>query len=396
MANWMWGMMLVVSVLLGGCGREPEPREIPHKAPVSANTAVVEKGMIPIPYDAVGTVQSKASSVIQSMMTGHITAIHVKEGDAVETGALLVEIDNREALAQAQKAQSALDEAQRALETVEKSASAAQQAQAAAAAKKELARTDLERVKQLVSQNAASRQKLDEAEAQFKAASASHQEASDTAGSYLSKKAEVTARIEQAKAEIENVQVALSYAQVKAPISGIVTHKAADVGDLASPGVVLLELEDSQSYRLEALVDEAQVHRVHMGDPVPVTLDALGSEPLKGTVGQILPSAEQNTRTFIVKVDLPSNGSLRSGMFGRARFSAGEKSALLLPSPAVVVRGQLTGVYAVGADNIARWRLITAGKTFDGKTEVLSGLNAGETVAVEPLDAVSDGTPIQR
>lgn len=395
MTYFALALMLAASLLLGGCGSEKSHQKLPQKPPVSANTAPVEKGTIPIAYDAVGTVQSKASSVIQSMMTGHITAIHVKEGDPVETGKLLVEIDNREALAQAQKAQSALDEAQRALETVEKSAAASQQAQAAASAKRDLAKSDLDRITQLASQNATSRQKLDEAEAQFKAAAASYQEASDTSNSFLSRKAEVTARIEQAKAEIENTQVMLSYAQIKSPINGMITRKTVDVGDLASPGVILLEIEDSQTYRLEALVDEAQVHRVALGDSVPVIIDAFGEEPLTGTVSQILPSAEQNTRTFVVKVDIPIREGLRTGMFGRARFAIGEKSALTIPATALLTRGQLTGVYAVGADHIARWRLITVGKTYDGKIEVLSGLNEGEIIVTDSLDKVSDGAPIQ-
>ncbi len=389
-----------VFVVVLGCaacgGHSTAPGAPASRTPVAAAIAPVQPAKFTIPYEAVGSVRSRASSTIQSKIVGHVTAVHVKEGDLVETGQLLVEIDNREAAAQEQKAQSALNESQQALDGVEKAAAAAQQAEVAASARYSLAKSDFDRIRQLAEQNATSRQKLDEAEAQFKGASASLQEATETARSYLSKKAEVMARIEQARAEIENMRAGLSFTKLTSPLTGIITRKSVEVGDLAAPGVPLLEVEDRQNYRLEALVDEGQIHRMHTGDKVAVMIDALGQQRIDGSVTQIVPSAEQNSRTFVVKIDLPANEGLRSGMFGRAEFTAGEKEVLAVPAAAVVTRGQLTGVYAVGGDNVARWRLITVGKRQDAVVEVLSGLREGEEIVTDHLEQIGDGTPIQR
>jgi membrane fusion protein, multidrug efflux system len=95
-----------------------------------------------------------------------------------------------------------------------------------------------------------------------------------------------------------------------------------------------------------------------------------------------------------VKLDLPAGPGLRSGLFGRARFPAGERQALLVPIAALVERGQLTAVYVVGADDVARLRLVTAGTRHADRVEILSGLAGGERIVVEGAPRVSDGARV--
>jgi RND family efflux transporter MFP subunit len=188
----------------------------------------------------------------------------------------------------------------------------------------------------------------------------------------------------------------LSYTKITAPFAGVVTRKTVDAGDLAGPGVPLLEIEDQQQYRLEALVNEDQIASVKAGAPVPVKLDALGGQELPGTVSEIVPAADSSSRSFVVKIDLPRDPAIKSGLFGRARFSVDQKEVLTIPASAVVQRGQLTGVYVAGDDNVARLRLITIGKRHGDQYEALSGLDAGERIVTDGVERVNDGGAVQQ
>jgi RND family efflux transporter MFP subunit len=270
------------------------------------------------------------------------------------------------------------------------------QSKAAAEAGNELATASFKRYKGLADSQAVSRQVFDEANAKLKGAAADSARASEMVLSAQAKRGEMDARIEQAKAELSNAQTLLSFAKVTAPFAGVVTRKTVDVGDLAAPGGPLLIVEDPQQYRLEAQVDEEQIHKIEPGAKVPVVLDAFRKGELAGAVAEIVPSADPASRTFVVKIDLPPDPAVRSGMFGRARFETGEKQALTVPATAVFQRGQLTGAYVIGDDGVAHLRLITIGKRYGSNIEVLSGLEPGERIVADKADQVSDGTIVKQ
>ncbi len=143
-------------------------------------------------------------------------------------------------------------------------------------------------------------------------------------------------------------------------------------------------VEDTARFRLEVSVDESDIRYVAPGQSVRVVIDSLGDEVLAGRVALVVPAADVASRSFLVKVELPVNATLRSGLFGRALFTRGERRGLRLPATAVVQRGQLDAVYVLDAENIARLRYITLGKRAGEQVEVLSGLEAGERVVADP------------
>jgi len=389
-------LMMAVTAVVAGCGREAHAPAASKggQAVVHAPLATAEKTPLGVRYEAIGTVTAAAMSIIQSKAVGHVTALHVKEGSVVETGTLLAEIDAREPEAMVQKAHGAVQEAQRALEEVAQSALAADAARAAAEAQQTLAQSTYDRYKALADKQAVSTQVLDEASAKLKAATAEVSRATETANAFVAKKAEVSARAEQARAELASVRAQLSHTQVTAPFAGVITAKHVDVGDLASPGIPLLTLEDDRRFRVEALVDEAHGSLLQTGAKASVLVESLGIN-LEGTVAEVVPKADPTSRTFIVKVDLPEHQGLRSGMFGRVTFSLGEAETLTVPSTAVFERGQLTCVYVLNDAREARLRLIKTGKNYGERTEVLSGLNPGETVVASGTEQVADGNRVE-
>jgi RND family efflux transporter MFP subunit len=184
----------------------------------------------------------------------------------------------------------------------------------------------------------------------------------------------------------------LGYTKVTAPFAGVITRKHADVGDLATPGKPLLDMEDSRALRLEADVPEAVVGKLALGDKLPVRIAALETE-LEGVISEIAPAADPGSRTFLVKLDLPAQPGLRAGQFGRVAMPVGETAALRVPVSALVQRGQMEIVFVVSG-NQAQLRLVKTGKRIGSEVELVSGVEAGEKVVVEAAAGLMDGQPL--
>ena len=320
----------------------------------------------------------------------------------MQAGQRLIEIDNREAVAQVQKAQAGMREAQEMLEEAERNIQGAEAAKVAADANKTLATSTFNRYKTLLERRSVSPQEFEEAQARYRAGIAEADRAEENQRAILAKKEQVLARMEQAKAEVNQANLSVGYTQIVSPIEGLVTAKPAEVGALATPGLPLLTVEDDTHYRLEAAVEESQIGKIRYGTPVRVRIDALGPMEWLGRVAELGPAADPSSRSSIVKVDLPQKGDrargrqiLRSGLFGKALFSIGQRQVLTVPEKAVMRRGQLQEIYVLDSENIARLRLIQTGKPYDQRVEILAGLREGERVVVEGVEAVTDGSRIE-
>ena len=205
--------------------------------------------------------------------------------------------------------------------------------------------------------------------------------------------AEAKASVDSAAAGASVADVAASYATLSAPFDGVVTDKSVDPGNMASPGMPLVTVEDDRAFRLEVRLDESRAAFAHVGDEVTVTLDAAAS-PLTGRVAEVERMLDPGSHDFLVKIDLPAGTALRSGMYARAVFRGPARTGLAVPDAAVVRQGQLTSVFVVGADNHARLRLVNASEPVAGTVEVRAGLTAGERVVVGPPPALVDGSPV--
>ncbi|MFZ3015241.1 MAG: efflux RND transporter periplasmic adaptor subunit, partial [Nitrospira sp.] len=262
----------------------------------------------------------------------------VREGSRVSKGQLLIQLDSRDLQADLARAHAEVENAQ----------------------------AHLDRMNQLYVQDAVSKQEMENATRAYRVAEASRRA----------------------------VEAQLSYTMVRAPFEGVITEKKVEAGELASPGQPLLKMEDPLHLRLEATVAEGDLKSVSRGDKIPVVIDALGGQTLTSLVSQILPAGNPQTHTFMVKVDLPKIPGLKTGMFGRFQLDKGLTQTILVPSAAVVERGELSSLYVVGSDQTARLRWVKLGRRFEQQVEILSGLNIGERVLVDGSRGV-DGAAVQ-
>lgn len=201
------------------------------------------------------------------------------------------------------------------------------------------------------------------------------------------------AQIGQSRAGLQLAEVSRDYATLVAPFDGIVSHRMADPGAMASPGTPLIEVQ-SRSLRLNAIVPESAMASIAVGVVAPIRFDAVSDRAMTGRVIEIAPQGDAGSHTFIVKVDLPRVTGARAGMYGRARFQVGTAAVMLVPSCAIVQREGLRYVYVADSAGVARLRLLTVGEPFGSRVAVLSGLSAGESVITNGLDRIADGQPV--
>ncbi len=332
------GYLLVAGVVaLAGCKGGDEGKPAPQLPTVQVGVQEVANESVRSQIEVVGTVQAVEHASIASRVSGQIVDLPVVLGSQVQKGDLLVKISAEETSAQLLQAKARLEQARRNLAREERL-----QRQGA---------STIETVKSLREQ----------------------------------------ARI--AKASYDEVKAMLEYATITSPFSGTVTRKIASVGDLASPGVALLELENAKILQVVAQVPESLVLNLHKGDILPVSIPAVGVT-VSGEVAEVAPSADPSSRTALVKINITAGADLRSGQFARVTLSGSGGKSLTISDKAVLSYGQMERVFLV-EDNKARLRLVRTGARYDGQVEILAGLTPGDRVVVKGAEKLQDGQPVE-
>ena len=396
--KWTVIGLVFLSLMVFSCGKKEEIAVEKPAAVSGVKIEMVKSSPVQEEYEAVGTVRSKTTTVLSSKTVGNVLAVHVREGDRVRTGQVLIEIDDRDTKAQLRKAQAGLQEVQDAQEEIEQNIRAAESARDAAEAGRALALATFKRYQSLLDEKSVSPQEFDEVRAKLKIAEAEVDRANRMLQALLARKNQVHAKEEQAKADIAGAQVYVGYSRILSPMNGVVVSKQAEVGLLAAPGVPLLTLEDDSHYRLEVSVEDSMLKRIRIGTPAGVAIDALGPQEFSSRVTEIVPASDPGSRSSTVKIDLVGDKGLsllRSGLFGKARFPVGQTQIMKVPQKAILQRGQLVSVLVIDPSNTARLRLVKTGRQYGDQVEVLSGLNDGDRIVVEGMEKVKEGDRVE-
>lgn len=290
--------------------------------PVTVSVARVSEQDAPVLIEVAGTVQAAERAAIAAKVTGVITRMPVVLGSTVKAGDLLVSISADEIAARLNQAEALLAQARR----------------------------NLEREQNLLQKNAATPESVKSLNDQYAIAQAGYREA----------------------------KTMLGYATITAPFDGVVTRKNGNSGDLATPGVVLLQVENPTKLQVSTAVPESLILGIRPGDVLAVNVPA-AQVVVQGTVVEIAPAADPLSRTAPVVLNLPADANLRSGQFARVLIPGKGAKTLLVPSSALVPSGQMDRVFVVEGER-ARLRLVRTGMRHDDQIEILAGLNGGDTV----------------
>jgi RND family efflux transporter MFP subunit len=381
-ARALYGSLVLVAT---GCGT-PQETPVPlAREPIPVDIITIRPTTLENHRAVVGNVRARNEVVVAGRVLGHIRSVAVDAGDVVRAGQTLVILDDR-------ALQATVAAAGASVRAAESATLVADQTIVAAQSQLRLAELTHARYTSLLAQESVSQQEFDVVQARL--------ESAQTAlGSAESAQRQAEANLAGAVAVATGADLALGYAMITAPVSGVVTERLVDAGALATPGGPLLRLEEAGSYRLEVAVPESLQGAVEVGQVVPLEIDApwavsaaSAGAAVEGAIVEIVPSVDVRSRTFTVKIALPDLGGIRSGQHGRALLPGDTRTALLVPASAVVERGQLRLAW-IDEGGHARRRAVTLGDMRSTSYDVLSGLEAGDRVIVDPA-RIRDGDPV--
>ncbi len=302
-----------------------------------------------------GKIEAVNSANLSTRMMGYVDKIYVQVGEKVRKGQQLISISNTDLSAKLAQVDAGITEATAAYNNAEK---------------------DFNRFTALFNENSASQKELDDITANYTMAKA---------------------RLESAKQMKNEVNAQFSYANIRAPFSGTVTNKFINVGDMANPGMPLLEVESPGKFQVLAMVPESEILQIKADADVNVVLKSLG-KTVKGKVLEVSTSSKNTGGQYMVKVMLEkTDATVMSGMYATVQFpteSSESSQAVMLPKDVIVTNGQLTGVYTVSQSNTALLRWLRLGRTIGDKVEVLSGMSSDEQYIVSADGKLYNGAKI--
>jgi RND family efflux transporter MFP subunit len=331
------------AVVLAGCGRAQPPAVAARPA---LPTAVARVERVPVERRLDGVIEAVNQGTVAAQTAGRVEAILYDVNDFVPAGAVIVRLRSTEQHAGLAAAQAALSEA---------------------TAREAEARTRYQRLADMYQRKVVPKATLDEATANRDAA---------------------VARLNAARAGLANAREGVAYTEIRAPYAGVVTKRLVQVGETVSPGTPLMSGLSLQFLRVTVDVPQsivAQVRRIRQAAVY------IGERRIEATRVTIFPEASAPSSTFRARLELPENATdLYPGMFVKVGFVTGEAERLLVPAQAVVERSEVTAVYVVGGTGGISMRQVRLGDRFGDSIEVLSGIAAGDRVALDPLAAAKD------
>ncbi|SFX25373.1 efflux RND transporter periplasmic adaptor subunit [Marinospirillum alkaliphilum] len=289
---------------------------------------------------ASGTLRAWQSTDLRTQVSGRIVALHLPEGEWVEQGQLLVQLDDREARARLQQAEIHLREAER----------------------------QLQRFNQLHQNQSISRDQLDAQQA----------------------------NVENARAQLLANQAEVERYRILAPFSGFLGQHQATPGMLLDSGSLITTLDDTRQMRIDFALSERHLPLLHTGLELQARSSSWPEQAFKGQVSFIGTRIDPTTRNLPLQARLDNSaGLLRPGMLVTLTLETASRQALVVPTRSLTFRGQEKAVFVVNEQGIAQRRIVEVGATRGEQAEILSGLKAGEQVVDQGVVKLRDGLRVR-
>jgi len=322
----IWLLILIVSTqLLYACSQESEKKSKKEKKAHLVESVRVVASNAGVEQIRTGTLRARREVKIHTQEDGQVIKLPYFEGDPVKKGAVVARLDDKLLLAQLARAQATLQQAEQ----------------------------DLNRTKNLFKKKLVSDEELNRAQT----------------------------ALEVAKADEEVLATRVSYTTIRAPISGVVSARLSEPGNIAERYTHLLTISDPTSLITEVTLSELLISKLAVNHPVTVSVDALGSKVFDGLISRIFPNLDPVTRRGTVEVELkPVPEGARPGQLCRVRIKTSAANRLVIPFSAL--RRDQTGEYVFTIDDDNKVQ----------RTKVLGGLRIGEQVEV--LDGLRDGQQV--
>ncbi len=334
-------MITLVSLSILGCSEAPAPQPRTPK-PHLVEVVSAQRAVLAVERERTGTLRAQQEIQIFNQEEGRITSLPFYAGDPVRAGDVVARLDA--ALLQAQLARTQ--------------------------ALRRKAEKDLARIGELIDKRLTAQTELTRAETELAVA----------------------------KADEQMLVTRLAYTTLRAPISGVVSQRLSEPGNIAERYTHLMTISDQRTLITEVAVSELLINKLHKGDPVAVTIDALGSATvLPGVITRIYPNLDPVTRTGTVEIglDSPPPGA-RPGQLVRVRLRTQASERLLIPFSALrrAVEGEY--LFTLDAAQQVRQTFVVTGLRIGEQVEVLSGLQPGSQVVTRGFTNLRTGMSVKQ
>lgn len=289
--------------------------------------------------ESIGTAEANESVALTAKVTETVSKVHFEDGDLVEEGDILLELTDSEERALLAEAQTSFDEATR----------------------------QYNRIRNLIDQNLASEQQLDEAKA----------------------------RVETAESRLDATIARLDDRLIRAPFSGVLGFRNVSIGTLVTQNTVVTTLDDISTIKLDFSVPERFLSTLKPGQEVVAKSAAWPDKSFRGTVRTIGSRIDRVTRSISVRAHIDNEDLLlRPGMLLTVRLVQNREDALVVPEESIIPVQNKHYVYRVNTNNIVERVEVEIGRQRPGIVEIVAGLEEGERVITEGTIKVSPGSKV--
>ena len=354
-----------------------------EKTAPTVNVVVVERSAGKSELVLPGSIQAVTEAPVLARSSGYVKRRYVDIGDRVSAGQILAELEAPELIQMLRQAQAALEQTKSA---VEQASANLQQSRT----NERLAQVTAQRWANLFTKGVVSRQENDTYQAQYDSQKANTQSLEKAVSAARS-------NVAAAEANVARLTELQGFSKVNAPFAGVITVRNVDTGVLVSEGNTLL-FRIAQTNRLRTYLNlsQADASSVRVGQVASLTIPDLPGRKFAGAVTRTANALDPATRTLLTEVQVSNpDGALMPGMYAEVDLTTPRKDPpLSIPGDTLVVRSDGPQVAVVSPDRSVHYQRIQLGRDFGDRIEVISGLQLGQQVVVNPGDSVQEGSKV--
>jgi RND family efflux transporter MFP subunit len=354
-----------------------------HEQLPIVNVVAAHQAPASTPLELPGDLQAMIESPIFARAEGYLTRRYVDIGDRVKKGQPMADIETPEIDQQIQEARAALANAQSSLKEMEASLTLA-------AANLKLSQKTQQRWHLLESEGVTSHQEADEKSADTEVRSAQV----DVARAKITS---ARAQINATEANLRRLLEMKSFGHVTAPFDGMITSRTVDVGTLIGSAREMFRIAQVDVMRIFVNVPQAYIGSIHTGQKAEVRVQELPGQVFSANISRFTNEVDTTSRAMLAVLEVPNpRHILMPGMYAQVTFATTRPlTGVLIPGDALVLGSQGTRVAVAGPDGRVHFRKVKVGNDTGTEVEILTGLQAGDPVILNPGDTIREGVNVE-
>ena len=365
-------MIILLVFVLAGCGSQAAG----NMDVVSVKVAVSNKHKIQTSLNVAGVLVPVQTVNITSKISGQVTSMGLDVGNNVKAGDTLIKLETKALNAQLEQAQASLQSANAAVQSANNQADQVKISLDTATKAYERTKTLFDAGVVSQSEMEGTQSKLDLAKKQYELATGPAQN-------------QIQASINVAQANINNVKVQIDNGVITSPISGIITNRNINPGEIASPGISLLTIADTSTLKLKGTVSQETLPLFKSGQEINVSIDIYPGKIFKGQISNIGPISVSTGKYFPVEISIKNTGDIKAGLSAHASIDITSDEGIIVPATAVIQSNGQSYVFVV-KNNVVSKRIVELGLINDKEIETLKGIDVGEQVASTNVNNLFD------